>query len=326
MININFDKRLELIFGLQYCVFKDNNIEYDIFSENNKNYCEEFYRMYKYNASRELIDYIKNGGFDTYNRTVEIVNSLDENYSINEDENIKNIIKNNRNFDKNKLELLLKDFVTESNYEKFYEEHKEYYNEVIDLFKEKLNKFVEFNEKIITDFYGFKLCDFQIKLFNFTLCSFGTKFGDKITYIANTYPSSNEKEPVRIPDTIIATLFHEYSHPYCNPLGYKYFNNIDISNIVNESKENGLENSYDGITVINEYVVRAVQVYLTTKYLPKEYYNPLNDINRHKKRGFVHIEELVKLLDLKDHYDNFEDFYKNQIVPFFCELTNIKLL
>lgn len=326
MLNISFDKRLELIFGLQYCVFKDNNIEYDMLLENNENYCKDFYKLYKDNASEELINYIKNGGFDTYNRTAEIANSLDENYNIKEDENIKKIIKNNKNFDKNKLELLLKDFVINSNYKKFYDEHSKYYNEVIELFKQKLNKFVKFDEKIIIDFYGFKLGDFQVKLFNFTLGSFGAKFDNKITYIANTYPSNSKKEPVRIPDSIIATLFHEYSHPYCNPLGYKYFNNIDISDIVNESKKNGLESSYDGIAAINEYMVRAVQVYLTNKYLPKEYYKPLNDINRHKNRGFVHIYELIRLLNLKDNYDNFEDFYKEQVVPFFCELRNNKIL
>ena len=325
-MDISFDKRLELLFGLQYCVFKDNNIKQDIFQENNKQYCEEFYNLYKNNASEELIEYIKNGGLDTYNRTVDISDSLDENYKIIENEKIKKISSNNKNFNKDKLDMLLNEFIVKSNYEKFYENHKCYYNQVVEIFKKSLNYLTQYDDKMITDFYGYKINDFQIKVFNFTRGSFGMEFDNKITYIANTYPSDNEEEPVRIPNRIITTLFHEFSHPYCNPLGYKYFDENNIKKIEEESIQNGLEDCYHGITIINEYMVRVVQMYLSKKYIPNEYYNIENDIKRHKSKGFVHINELVELLNYKDDYDNFEDFYKDQIVSFFNELNNNKKL
>ena len=326
MINISFDKRLELLFGLQYCTFKDNNIKQDIFQENNKQYCEDFYNLYKENASEELIEYIKNGGLDLYNRTVDISDSLDKNYNIIENEKIKKISSNNKNFDKDKLNRLLNEFIIKSNYEKFYEDHKSYYDEVVNVFKKSLNYLVDYDDKMLTDFYGYKLNDFQIIVFNFTRGSFGMDFDNKITYIANTYPLENENELVRVPNRIIATLFHEFSHPYCNPLGYKYFNDDSIKNIEEESIQNGLEDCYRGITVINEYMVRAVQMYLSKKYIPNEYYNIENDIKRHQSKGFVHIDELLELLSKKEEYDNFEDFYKEQIVSFFSELNNSKKL
>lgn len=326
MINISFDKRLELLFGIQYCVFKDNNIKQDMFQENNKQYCEEFYNLYKDNISEELIEYVRNGGLDTYNRTADISDSLDENYKIRENVKIKKISLRNKNFNKDILEHLLKEFVVKSNYEKFFEDHKNYYEKIVNIFEKSLNYIIKYDDKMITDFYGYKLNDFQIKVFNFTRGSFGMDFDNKITYIANTYPSDNENEPVRVPNGIITTLFHEFSHPYCNPLGYKYFNNDSIRNIEEESIQNGLEDCYRGITVINEYMVRAVQMYLSKKYIPTEYYNIENDIKRHQNKGFIHINELVELLDLKNNHDNFEDFYKEQVVPYFNNLNNNKKL
>ncbi len=316
-MNIDFDKRLELIFGLQYCVFKDNKEGYNIFFETNKEYCNDFLALFNKYASKELIDYIKLGGFDTFDRTASIALLLDENYNL--DNKINNICVN-KNFNKEKLEVLIKEFVKNSNYEEFYNDHKNYYEEVKKIFNSKLNKYINFNEKLLTDFYGYKLTDFEIKLYDFTIGSFGLNIDNKIIYVANLFPKENEYEIVGVPEFIIRTLLHEFSHPYCNPLGNKYFKNIDITNIINESKENGLENSYNGISVINEYVVRAAELYLLNKYLPKGVYNIENAITKQKKLGYIHINELIKLFDKKNNYKNFEEFYKNEIVNFFKRL------
>lgn len=41
----------------------------------------------------------------------------------------------------------------------------------------------------------------------------------------------------------------------------------------------------------------------------------------HKQRGYTYIEEIIILLNDKDNYSTFEEFYKNEIVPFFKELN-----
>lgn len=74
---------------------------------------------------------------------------------------------------------------------------------------------------------------------------------------------NDEKE---ISNKVINTCIHEFSHSYVNPLGYKYFKDVNIDNLFNEAKSNGLQNSYyDKYSFINEYVVRAVQVYFSEK-------------------------------------------------------------
>ena len=199
MINIDFDKRLELIFGLQYCVFKDNKEGYNIFFETNKEYCNDFLNMFNMHASEELINYIKSGGFDTYDRTASIALLLDEKYFLNE--KIKNICVN-PSFNKEKLEVLLQKFVKDSNYEEFYNNHKSYYEELKKLFKNKLNKYVTFDEKLLTDFYGYKLNDFEIKLYDFTIGSFGLNISNKTIYIANFFPDKKDNEIKSLAETL----------------------------------------------------------------------------------------------------------------------------
>ena len=320
-MKINFDKRIELIFGLQYSVFTEYNIEYMLLSTNNKKYCNDFYELYKMFCSDKLKEYIKNGGLDTYNRTLEIALSLDENYNLSNNEYIELIEEKNKNFDSKRLSDLLKEFVSVSNYEQFYSNKREYYDYAIDEFKKSINKYSSFDEKIITDFFGYKIGEFEVKIFNFSMGSFGCQFNDKIVYVANM-KQTNEENKIAFYDMQISSLFHEFSHPYCNPLGYKYFKNKDMSNFYKESVQNGLESCYnDFIIVINEYMVRAIQTYLCSKFISPE--KTIGSIKNHKKLGYIHIEELINLFDKKNEYESFEEFYKMLIVPFF-EKLNVK--
>ena len=52
-MNIEFDKRLELLYGLIYCVNRDlnNQLHRGLFVEEIPNYNNEFYNLYKENAS-----------------------------------------------------------------------------------------------------------------------------------------------------------------------------------------------------------------------------------------------------------------------------------
>ena len=65
-------------------------------------------------------------------------------------------------------------------------------------------------------------------------------------------------------------------------------------------------------------MIRSASLYLCSKYYYDEKINIIIDYD--KKNGFVHYEEIIKLFELKDNYPTFEEFYKNEIVPFFMEL------
>ena len=121
MIKIEFNKKLELIFGLIYCVDKDYNIyDFPFCKETLPNYCKEFYKLYKDNISNELIEYIKKEGLGTYDTTAKIALSLNNNYEIEENNEIKQLISNIPSFNKKTLNKLLKEFVAKSNYDEFY--------------------------------------------------------------------------------------------------------------------------------------------------------------------------------------------------------------
>ena len=319
MIKINFDKRIELIFGLLYCAYKDGYVNEDygkyFFLKSDSDYYKKFYKLYKANITDEFLSYIKNYGFDTYNRTIEIALSLNDNYCIEEDNYIKKIEKNNSNFNKEKLQNLLKGFVVKSNYEEFYNSNKEYYKFLIEKFSKSLNHYKEYDSKILSDFYGYSMGKNEIKLFNFVNGSFGYNKKDLVISLNSI---NDEKE---VSNKVINTCIHEFSHSYVNPLGYKYLKNVNIDNLFNEAKSHGLQNCYyDKYSFINEYVVRAIQVYFSEKFMEPDYV--LRNIKYHQNIGYIYIEQIKNLFYKKDEYENFELFYKNEIVKYFKNLND----
>ncbi len=321
MLNISFNKNIELIFGLMYSVNKDYGLEpKSLFGDTIPSYCKEFYDLYKENIDLELIEYIRNGGLDTYNRSAEIALSLDSNYTIIEDEYIKRIKRSNPNFNKEKLERLLKSFVKRSNYNNFYLQHIDFYNNLINKYRNALNKFVNFDESLLVNFYGYKKGKMSIVLYNFTQGSFGYHNSTDIINIRCVQNISKDENNIEFSSNSIINCFHEFSHPYINPLGYKYFKDIDLSNLFKEAKISGLQSCYNNnLTLINEYVVRAIQIYLGNKYMDKDYMK--KHIEGNKSIGYKYIEDVVKLFDKKEKYSNFEEFYKNEIVVFFIKLN-----
>ena len=321
MIEIKFNKNIELLFGLQYCVNKSENAIYglnnDYFRDSIPKYCQEFYELYQNNISKDFILYIKNGGLDTFNKTLDIALSINNNYEIEYNEKIKKIEENNPNFNFLKLNSFLKSFTTNARYDQFYDNHKKIYNFVIEKFRESLNKYTVFDEKILSDFYGYSIGKLGIVLTNFINGSFGY---DNLAICQIRNISDNEND-IKFSSRVINICFHEFSHLYINKLGQKYFQNIDLGNVFNESKNSGLQNCYENyITLINEYMVRAIQIFLDLKIMEKDFVK--FQILNHQKLGYVHIEELINLLKNKDNYNNFEEFYKEEIVNYFINLNN----
>lgn len=290
MVDIVFNKNVELIFGLLYCVNKDYGIEpSNLFIDTIPFYCKEFYDLYQKNIDKEFVEYIKNGGLDTFNRSVEIALAIDDNYNIVEDEYLKKIKQNNPNFDKTILEKLLKSFVNRSHYDEFYEQHESFYQYLIDQYKKALSKYVEFDESLLNRFYGYSKGKMKIILYNFTQCSFGYCTSKELINVRCVQNVGKDENHIEFSSNVLINCFHEFSHSFINPLGYQYFKNVDMSNLLEDAKKNGLPSYYnDAIVVINEYVVRAVQIYLGKKYMENEYMK--RHINNNKKIGYKYVE------------------------------------
>ena len=319
-IKPDFDKRIELVFGILYCAYiegiiPENYGKYFFFKDCNNDYYQNFYNMYKKYASLELKEYIKKGGFDYYERTLQIALAMDYEYNIQDNQYIEQIKINNKCFDQKKISFLLKDFTTKANYEKFYSDNTNYFAALCNKFVEALNSYVNFNSNIMTDFFGYSVGEFGIKIFNFVNGSFG--------YInENTILSCiSINAETEISDKVVTICFHEYSHPYVNKLGLEYFEKINLDKLLADAKKHGLQECYyDKINFINEYVVRTIQVYLAAKYMKSDYI--VRNINYHKNIGYTYIDELVNILNAKAINENFAVFYKNKIVPYFIQLND----
>lgn len=324
-MNIGFDKRLELLYGIIYCVNKDmdNTLHPGLFIEEMPSYCNEFYEIYKKEINEELIELIKNHGINSsWAAPAIIALSLDEKYNIIENDTLyEMVVKNNNYYDKEIIERNIKEFVEKSNYEEFYNNHKQFYNNIIQSYKESMN---DFNENIIEDFYRYKIGDMKINLYNFTTGSSGFLINNTQYYNQRVDNINDDENNFKFKNKI-NTIFHEFSHPYIAPLVKKYCSNIYLDNLFEETKENGLKTDvYQTLkanTIWDEYIVRSIALYLQSKYDSKE--NMEKRIEIEKKNGFIHVEEISKLFDSKDNYNNFEEFFKDELIPFIVELNSI---
>lgn len=318
-MKIYYDKRVELIFGLFYSAYKERYVPENygkyFFIESDFDYYRDFFILYQNNVSKELKEYIKQMGLDTYERTLHIALSLNENYKVIEDFYIKKIRENNKNFDANKLSFFLRQFVEKADFDNFFNEHQIFYNEQIKKFYEALNYYNKFDSKLLEEFYGFKIGKSEILLFNFVNGSFGYCKDD----LTISCISVNVNYPIS--KRIINTCIHEFSHSYVNTLSEKYFQTISLCNLYDDAVKHGLQSCYyNKFSLINEYIVRAVQVYFSKKFMEKEYLE--KTLLYHKNIGFTYIEKLENLVEqYKTNYKNFEDFYKIKIVDFFVNLN-----
>ena len=325
-MKIEFDKRLELIYGILYCVNKDlnNNLFPGLFKEEMPTYCNEFYDMYKSAITKDFIDFIRNYGLaKDWNQPAHIALSLDDDYNVVENEFLKeSVILKNNEFNKEKLEKLLKEFVRNSNYEEFYNNHKDLYDNIINEFKKTMSLSGAIRTDVITEFYGYKIGNMSIKLYNFTTGSMGLLIDDNHYYIQRVDNiGENEKNFKFKPK--LHVMFHEFSHPYIEPFVEKYFSQIDFTDFYNQVKKDGFSDTYLEMVpyqIFNEYLVRAISIYLESKFVSKEITN--QRIEQQKVSGFANIDEVVRILNNRENYNSFEEFFSKEIVKLCIDFNN----
>lgn len=321
-MKLGFDKRIELLYGLQYCVEKDEpGAIYpggDFFHDTLPSYTNAFYQKYKKYASKELIEYIKQGGLETYDRTIWIALALDESYRVVISDEIRAIQRRNPNFVVDQLELLLQDFVKKSEYNSFYEEQQEVLSRVVKAYRIGLEEAGNFDADVLVDFYGYRIGEFKIGLLNYIRGGFGMHIGNNIVNYQGFRNMGEDEENIVINSTsIIITCLHEFSHPYLNSLGYRYLQEQSVSRIYEQAIADGLHPCYqDPITFVNEYLVRGVQFFLGSRYISKETLAPMIDWHI-KGLGFRDIEEVMDLFAHCKEYDSFENYYVEKVIPFF---------
>lgn len=218
--------------------------------------------------------------------------------------------------DKKMFEKLLKEFVKNFNYELFFKSNSKLYEKIIDAYKKTLNSYITISEDIFYEFYGYKIGNMKVILYNFFQGSFGIKTESDVINFNMVKNISKIPNEYKFSTSFIGIFFHEFSHPYCNPLSYKYFKNINIDNLINFSISRGLQVFYTNKdSYVSEYIVRAITSYLIRKYTKEEYY--LIDLENNKNKGFVYIDELVKLIDKKINILILKNFIRKKLLVFF---------
>jgi hypothetical protein len=213
---------------------------------------------------------------------------------------------------------LLRDFASQSSFNEFYENHQDFYLNII----ENTIRNVGLTNYIfeLESFYGKNQ-----KSYNIVLVSLYNHVG-----FGNSLLCSNDKREIYNtmgPKTVVnnAPFFgdenylkdmirHEFSHPFVNPLTEKYWDYVkDYSHKYDSLPEVARKNVCgDWQECINEFIIRAITTQLA--------YNEADDIGlqayeKEKSRGVSYLDGLLEKIRYyqltRDLYPTFESFYLN---------------
>lgn len=154
---------------------------------------------------------------------------------------------------------------------------------------------------------------------------FGIDFVNAETGKSHMFSVFSELNEVSLP----GILFHEYSHPFINPLTEKYYNlAVKYENACQKLKKHKLPDYKSGYgdfsECINEHFVRAMAIHLLKKI-------GLNDIaiaflENDLRLGYMFVPEILKRYEFydlhRDFFSDFEEFYPELIKVFGMEIDN----
>lgn len=324
-LNIMIDKKLELMLAIQAVYLKKHpefKEELDFIEIPPILYLEELEKLIDSKEHQYLINAFLE--FKNESTFVEIALMINDNYEFDSDKYNQNYIeKYLGNINLNDFVKNFKIFAEEIKWNDFFNEHKNFYQELFSTFcsfPENLNM------KDIEEFYGKKSTSYNYIPSILMNGGFGIK--DKIGnlyYIRGIQWWEKAKKFYYDKEYLLECLFHEFSHPFINPL---IDNNLSSFTNLNEIYEDALNHNlpktYSGINYIllYEYFVRANAHILTKKYYPN---NEIDDwILQH---GFTYLNDIINYTTQNMiKYDKYEDFFINEMIYFMNNIlygTNI---
>lgn len=322
-MRIEINKILEFIYALQVIIkikHGDDEGQLSFIEAGNFDYIHELHSLLIYEDFSELERFFKYELQDCADTTILGV-ALDDAFNFKYEPPI------HTDLSKEQIEYyvsLIRNIAKKVNWNKFYDEHKEYYDSLI----EKFSKFPDnFSFDSYIDFYKVIPNEF---IYNPTVLvngGFGISDDSTRFYYIKGFEYNYNKNDFKVNlKYILETLYHEFSHPVINPLVDKYFDLInDPIKLYDEAVKHNLYTAYmgDARVIYYEYMVRSVACYLTDKYYPG-YDKDYEYLSEH---GFNLLEDFVNLIrDNEGKYSCFEDMYVNAIIPYIntLELGSVK--
>ncbi len=221
---------------------------------------------------------------------------------------------------------LLRNFAVESSFNKFFNTHKTYYNEVIQNTVKNLGEIDYISE--LETFYGKKQKSYNIVLVS--LYSF-VGYGNSLICLNDQREIYNTMGPKSVSDNVPFfgntnylkyMIRHEFSHPFINPLTEKnwdivkdFSSNYDL--IPDVAKKNVCG---DWQECINEFTVRSVTTFLAfsaSEEIGQEAYD------KEKSKGVSYLDNLLENIRIyqskRTQFPDFESYYP-EILETFKEL------
>jgi hypothetical protein len=296
-------------------------IGYGLMTEDKNAYTDtikEFFRPYQSEPIYRMTESMITCGF-TFSRPVELMLCLDnsENFEIRfplsqfciqccgGPERIKALLDE------------IKSFYKKTNYFKFFKSVKSFYNPILKKVSESLSAYPFIN--IIEDEFGSIQNSYNYVLSSLMNGNFGINFVDDKTKKADLFSVFTTNDYSLSP----GILFHEYSHPFINPLTDKYYELAQkYSDAYEKLKKYKLPDFHSGYgdfkECINEHFVRAMAINLLKKI------NLTEMAEQHLREDlYCGYKFIPAILDLYDRYDadrtafpDFDSFYPELLKVF----------
>lgn len=211
----------------------------------------------------------------------------------------------------------LKAFWDKTRYLEFFESVKYIYDPFVKRVSESLSKYPFVD--IIENEYGQSQNSYNYILSSLMKGNFGICFHNQDTGKSDLFSVFSTDDFSLLP----AVLFHEYSHPFINPLTDKYYDlvqrYIDSYEELKHYKLPDFQSGYgDFKECINEHLVRAMSIHLLIKINQTELAN--KQLNNDLYCGYKFITQILERYDYydmnRDKYDTFEQFYPELLGAF----------
>lgn len=322
LISVRVDFRTELLGIIQ--VLSENPLTKTNEKIGNQKYLDEIKKRFgKYKnhpVIKKAFYYREKYGFN-YDASVTLFLELDEHFKAY---NLTDyILKNRLDNDLSIYQFIdeLEDFAKEIGFEKYYMNNQRQYESYINQFVTPLENYDVIG--YLKDYYNISIDNktFVINVLPFQASSgYGSFVGDVIYSSIGARIKRRDDSDITFVNPkneygVISSILHEFSHSIVNPLTDKLNIISEDDNLFDEIKDIMRKHAYfTNSTIMNEHIIRAVQVRHRYKYYQDDIEDYIKDL---EESGFIFIRIIVKSLEEyennRDIYPTFESFYPNII-------------
>ena len=323
-IKIVVDKRtlvMEVLLKLTNYFTRYPNLNVSFNFQFNKD-VENYFEKYKNHKAVKMLQKIIDNTNFCYGAPISLALKLNEDFTYDANKLKEYILEDQLKKDKGMLEFLLetKNFVEDTNFKEFYNQHKNQFNEWIKSVKDRtddnlidyLNAFYkeDLKKKYIINLLPLQTnANYGSRIGNKSYCNLGVKIGkDGKVYFLGEYQAW--------------LLHHEFSHPIINPLTDKYFDYNKMPKLPAEVITILINSAYgEGFTYVKEQVVRATDI-IYGKHIWGRKISEEERIKKEAALGFIHTRRVLKALKkYQKQNEPMSTYYPKILEEFYKPLT-----